>query len=231
MEPEWNETLAVPGTDPDICLGAKQEKAPPHDGPPHEVSPLLYVPLLILSIFAIALGFAGLPGERNAFHHLINHAREGAHVFHLEVMIASIVIALAGIAVSWNLFGRDPVNGEKKLRQKLGAAHTVLAQKFYLDHFWAWAVAKTMMTWSRVAAWFDDDIIDGGVRGSGLLTALLGEKIRKEHSGQISQYMFMLVAAVLLLTALLASVQPEFVLSPSKIFDFRDVLNSKGLLK
>lgn len=229
MEPEWNEDKATPGKDPDICLGHKQEQVPHHSGPPHEVSPVMYLPLCVLAFFAATLGFAGTPWA-NHFHHFINHTREAPHEFSGLLMIASIVIALGGIGVGWNLYAKDPVAGEEKLRNSLGGFHTVLCQKFYLDHFWAWAVSKTMMLWSIAAAWFDDDIIDGGVRGSGLLTALLGEKLRKEHSGLVSHYLFMLIASLLLLTALLASIQPEFVLSPSRLLDFRDSIPSGGLL-
>lgn len=231
MEPEWNEEMAEAGVDPDICLGYKQEHAPHHEGPPHEVPATMYGPLLVLALFAVFLGFAGLPGERNAFHHLIHHMREPAHHFSMGLMIGSIVIALAGIAFSWSLFAKDPLAGEKKLRDILGGFHTTLAQKFYMDHFWAWAVSRTMMMFSQVAAWFDDDIIDGGVRGSSLMTAILGEKLRKEHSGLVGHYLFMLVASILLLTALLASVKPDFSLSPTQIFDFIDSTPNGGLIQ
>lgn len=229
MEPEWNEEMATVGVDPDKCLGAKQEHAPHHDGPPHEVSPLMYGPLLILSVFAAFLGLIGMPKavlallgkgpESNLFHHWIHHFREPPHDFSWYLLLGSVVIAVLGIIAGHSLYGKNPIAGEEKFRSLLGNFHTTLAQKFYLDHFWAWAVSKTMMLWSKVAAWFDDDIIDGGVRGSGLLTAVLGEKIRKEHSGLVSHYLFMLIASLLLLTGLLASVEPEFVLSPSRIFD------------
>ena len=88
-----------------------------------------------------------------------------------------------------------------------------------------------MMMWSKAAAWLDDDIIDGGVRGAGLMTVFLGEKIRKEHSGLVSHYLFMLVASVILLTALIASVTPDFALSPSNILRFQDVWTGGGILK
>ena len=241
MEPEWNETMAEPGRDPDICLGAKQEHAPHHDGPPHEVAATMFGPLLVLSVFAVGLGFAGMPGDHNFFHHLIDHSSQKVVEHHAlfnlgpipvgSVMIGSIVVAALGILASWSLFSTNPIAGERKLRRTLGGLHTLFAQKFYMDHFWAWAVSKTMMTGAKVAAWFDDDIIDGGVRGSGLMTALLGEKIRKEHSGLVAHYLFMLVASVLLLTALLASVEPDFVLSPSRIFDISNPGTGGGLIE
>ena len=229
MEPEWNENLAQAGEDPDICLGAKQEHVPHLEGAPHEVPALMYGPLLVLAIFALLLGLIGMPAgllemlglstEWSIFHHWIHHFREPAHHFSLVPMIGSIVIALAGISWALSLFAKNPIEGERRLRKMLGRFHTLFAQKFYLDHFWAWTVSKTMMLWSKATSWFDDDIIDGGVRGSGLLTAMLGEKIRKEHTGKISHYLFMIAASVVLLFLLLGSVQEDFVLSPSRILD------------
>lgn len=231
IQPEWRESLADPETDPPICLGAKQEHVSHHHGPPHEVAATMYGPLLILSLFAVGLGFAGIPGDHNAFHHFIHHAREATHSLSFVLMAASIVIALSGIAFSWSLFGSDPMKGEEKLRARLGSFHTVLAQKFYLDHFWAWVVSRSALTFSTMTAWADDELIDGGVRGSGLATAFLGEKLRKEHSGMVGHYLFMLIASVLLLALLVAAVRPDFSLSPYQLFDFLNSPTEGGLLR
>lgn len=231
IEPDWSESKATPGQDPDLCLGAKQEHAPHHHGAPHEVSPVMYGPLLILAFFAVFLGLTGVPGEHNYFHHFIDHARQPEHAASSVLMVGSVIIALAGIALSWSFFGNNPIEGEKSLRAKLGSFHTVLAQKFYMDHFWAWMVSRTALTFSMVAAWFDDEIIDGGVRGSGLLTAFLGEKLRKEHSGVVSHYLFMLAASLILITLLVASVKPDFALSPYQLFDFLHAPSRGGILQ
>ena len=228
MEPEWTEEKADPNLNPPRCLGAKQEHVPHHHGPPHEVSSTMYGPLLVLAVFAVFLGFVGIP-EHNLFHHLIQHYREPAHEFHLWLMGVSVLIALSGIGLGWSFFAKDPIAGEERLRKLLGGFHTTLSQKFYMDHFWAWAVSITMMTFSKVAAWFDDDIIDGGVRGTGVMTAVLGEKIRKEHSGLISHYLFMLIASVLLLAMLLGGINPDFVLSPQRILEFNDSFPTRGI--
>jgi proton-translocating NADH-quinone oxidoreductase chain L len=227
IERDWSEAKAQPGEHPAASLGAKMEHAPEHHGPPHEVSSLMYVPLLILAVFAVFLGFAGMPdgllGQQhlNAFHHLIHHARQPEHGLDLGLMLGSIVVALAGIAASYRLYGHNPEAGERKLRSGLGVAYTLFAQKFYMDHLWAWLVAKTMYLSARGAAWVDDEGVDGVVRGTSRLTGLLGEKLRQEHTGRISHYLFMLVAALLLLCALVAVVQPDFVLSPQRLLQLQ----------
>jgi NADH-quinone oxidoreductase subunit L len=224
IEPEWTEAKARPGVDPDKCLGAKQEHAPHHHGKPHEVPAAMYVPLLILAVFAAGLGFAGMPNgmfgieHLNMFHGVIDHPRQAGHGYELLLMLGSVIIAALGIGLGWSMFVNNPEEGERKLRGRLGGAYTFLAQKMYMDHFWAWMVANTMYLGARIGAFIDDEGVDGAVRGSGWLTGKLGEKIRREHSGHVSHYLFMLVAALLLLFGLLAAVQPDFVLSPQRLF-------------
>ncbi len=224
IESEWTEAMAEPGRDPDKCLGAKQEHAPHHHGPPHEVSPLMYVPLLILAVFAVFLGFAGMPNglmgyeHLNVFHGIIHHHRQPEHGFSAAVMGGSIFLALLGIGAAWSLFAKNPEEGERKLRSGLGGAYKLLAQKFYLDHFWAWLTANTMYRGAKLSASVDDNLIDGLVRTTGEGTLAAGEKLQKEHSGQISQYLFMLIAALLLIIFLLGAVQPSFILSPLRLF-------------
>ena len=65
MQPFWSEERVERDgrTLPPECLGALSEHVPHHDGPPHEVSPMMYVPLLILALFAVFLGFVGMPDQ------------------------------------------------------------------------------------------------------------------------------------------------------------------------
>ncbi len=235
MEPEWTEEQADVEVHPPACLGAKQEKVPHHHGPPHDTGSSMLVPLMILSVFAALLGFIGMPNgmlaqETNLFHKIIWHPSEAAHDFHWEVMALSIFIAVLGVLVGWSLYGSHPEAGERKLRRVLGGFHRVLRQKFYFDHLWAWLVAKTMFAGARLGAFFDDSIVDGGVRIFARGTGALGEKIRQEQTGQVAHYLFMLVVALLMLVALVSAVQPDFALSPSRIFNPGEPFPGGGLL-
>ncbi|MCA9792131.1 MAG: hypothetical protein KC910_10065, partial [Candidatus Eremiobacteraeota bacterium] len=117
------------------------------------------------------------------------------------------------------LYGKDPAVGEAKFRKLLGPVWTVLAQKWYMDHLWAWLVSNTMFLGARVTAWIDDEVVDGSVRGVAWGTGVLGEKLRYEHSGLVQQYILMLLCSGLILLAVVAFAEPEFVLSPARMLN------------
>ncbi len=237
IEPEWTEARAKdsPTELPPACLGALSERVSTHHGPPHEVPHSMTGPLMLLAFFAAFLGFAGIPdgmfGEQtNLFHRILAHPKEPAHDFSWVMMLGSVVIAGAGIALGYALYGRDPVAGERKLRTALGGFHRALRQKLYFDHLWAWFVAKVVFGFSKVCAVIDDFVIDFGVRGTAALTYLFGSRMQKEQTGQIAHYLFMLVASLLLLTALVATISPDFALSPAKLFYPNRTAPGEGIL-
>lgn len=224
IEAEWTEEKAQPGVDAPASLGAKMELHPSHHGLPQELPAVMVGPLLILSLFAIGLGFIGMPNglttnaHLNIFETFIHHSRQPDHAFHPQLMLASIGIALAGVGLSLVLFAKNPEAGERKLRAFLGRFYTALAQKLYLDHIWAWLLAKTMYLGARIGAWIDDELIDGVVRSTSFLTRALGEKLRRDHTGEASDHLLMLVVAILLMCGIVAILQPDFALSPAQLF-------------
>ncbi len=218
--PEWTEEKALEQKEllPPACLGAQMEKGGESPHEPTEVSPVMYGPLLILSLFAIFLGFAGIPGEWNWFHHFIHSSKAVEAPFSLLLMMVSVAVAVGGVSLGWSLYAKDPLEGERRLRSKLGGAWNFLAQKWYMDHLWALLVSNTMFLGARLAAWFDDEIIDGGVRGIAWTTGTLGEKLRYEHSGLVQHYILMVLASILILVGVLSFIEPQFFLSVEKIF-------------
>ena len=224
VSPDWTEEMAAASKEdlPPACLGAHMEHAPHHDGPPHEVSPVMYGPLLILSVFAIFLGMLGIPegmGGSNHFHHLIQSPVAPHHDFSWTPMIVSTVVAFAGVILGYLLYSRDPQAGDKRLRGLLGPVWVFLEQKWYMDHLWAWMVAYTMFGLARLAAWIDDYIVDGAVRGLAQLTTYLGDKLRLEHSGLVQHYLMLLIGAVVILMMIVASLEPNFALNPTRLFN------------
>ncbi|MGE0488405.1 MAG: NADH-quinone oxidoreductase subunit L [Vulcanimicrobiota bacterium] len=222
--PDWTEEKALEaGPDlPPACLGAHMEHVSHDHHEPHEVSPVMYGPLLILSVFAIGLGFIGVPhemGGSNWFHSVIHSQQAHPVPFSGLLMGISVLVAGGGVLWGWLLFGNDPAAGEAKLRKMLGPVWTFLAQKWYMDHLWAWLVSNTMFLAARVTAWLDDEVVDGSVRGVAWGTGLLGEKLRYEHSGLVQQYILMLLCSGLILLAVVAFAEPDFVLSPARMLN------------
>jgi NADH-quinone oxidoreductase subunit L len=127
-------------------------------------------------------------------------------------MIASSVIALAGLGMALALYGSNPEEGERKLHAWLGRLLPVLQQKYYLDHFWASCLTHLVYLDSKLIGRFDEKGVDGAVYGVGKATFRLGNLVRKEQTGQLQRYALTLVVGLLLLVFALALLEPEFVI-------------------
>ena len=143
-------------------------------------------PLMVLAVFALFLGFAGVPKEfpvlghllGNPFHHLM---AEGLS-FHLEhsslnymVMGMSILLACAGLGLGYLIYGRRPLHAHQPdPLTKLGVVYKVLANKYYFDEIYRASFIWITIKAGDVFAWFDKTVVDGVVngvaRGTGLLS-------------------------------------------------------------
>ncbi|ODT69060.1 hypothetical protein ABS71_09260 [bacterium SCN 62-11] len=235
MQPFWSEERAAQDKRhlPAECLGAlsegmghghHEEAAPSptpeestthlegaerHHHQPHEVSPMMFVPLLILSLFAVFLGFAGLPGEHNLFAHFVFPKAEH-EAANYALMAGSVVIALVGFGGAWSMFAARPEEGEARLHKLLGPMLPVLQQKYYLDHLWAKALAYCVYIDAKVLSRFDEKGVDGVVYGLGDMTYSAGELVRKEQNGQLQRYAMTIIIGFLLLIFAVLLFEPQF---------------------
>lgn len=230
MQPFWNEERAAEHLHqlPAECLGALSEGLHPHHGEeaeheseeeaeaephqPQEVSPMMFLPLLILSFFAIFLGWVGLPGEYNQFGHVV-FPQAKHHPANFAIMALSVVIAFSGLALAYWLYSKDPLEGEERFHRRLGRFKTVLQQKWYLDHFWARALARLVYFDAKMVSRFDEQIVDGAVYASGRATYRSGQLLRAEQSGQLQRYALMLAAGFLVIVFAVGAIEPQFLWS------------------
>ncbi len=116
-----------------ICLtfvGEPRTEAAEHA--PESVASMT-VPLIVLAVFAVSLGWAGIPEHfpiiggviPNWFHHFVGsmvegghgehaakvagHLAEAPHGFVWQPLVMSIIFALGGLAVGWLVYGRNPL--------------------------------------------------------------------------------------------------------------------------
>ena len=229
FRPQWTEEKALQENTarrqarqrllPPACLGCHMEHAA-HAVKPHEVSPLMWLPLLILSFFAVCLGFIGIPegisGTPGFYEaHIYPCTPVQHHDFSWAPMVFSVAISLMGIFASWLLYGRNAQSGERRLRTALGKLAVFLQQKWYMDHLWAKLLSGTMYIGACIAEFCDNRICDGIVSGIACCTARLGEILRREHSGYVQNYLFIIIVALVVLAIAIGYIEPSFATSPS----------------
>jgi NADH-quinone oxidoreductase subunit L len=150
----------------------------------HNPEPFVMIfPLVILAIGAIFVGYINFPSEwlsdflgkspslglgflhaqaAGAAVEATRFGQEGAHVFHLGLMIISGVVAIAGILVAWWLHLADRTMADRMAEWFRGAAN-VLDHKYWVDEIYQQGIVEPLRDLGHAFYLFDRAVIDGVV--------------------------------------------------------------------
>jgi NADH-quinone oxidoreductase subunit L len=113
----------------------------------------------------------------------------------LLTSVASVLLALAGVALvaaAWRAApGRDPI-------LRLAAARPVLAAAFGVDALYDRLLVRPVRAAARAVGGVDDEVIGGGVRGSGAGATRLAAVLARTQGGNVGGYLTGLLAGVVL---------------------------------
>jgi NADH-quinone oxidoreductase subunit L len=156
----------------------------------HESNGFMTWPLIALSVFAIGVGWFGIPEkfpvlgplvDNNFFHHfvgatieetmieleemhLVGHALETLP-FNAFPLLVSIVVALGGLGLGWLVYGRKTLARDESdpLVSALGPLHGFLKNKWYWDELYDTVFIRPTIYFSEVIVYevMDKGIIDG----------------------------------------------------------------------
>lgn len=155
----------------------------------HESNRFMTIPLVLLSIFAVALGWIGIPDNfmqgilpvseaRNIMHHFVGATLyESFHELHLleaflkapewswVPLITSLLVATLGLFAGWWIYGRKPLETgqEDPLVRPLGPLYGFLMNKWYWDELYTTVFIRPTVWVSEVlvSQWIDKGVIDG----------------------------------------------------------------------
>jgi NADH-quinone oxidoreductase subunit L len=203
----------------------------------HESPPVMTYPLIILAIGAVLAGFLGVPaalGGSNRFEQWFEPVFVGGHghaahsaVHTVEsveylLMVASVGIAIAGIALAYQIYYRKTLSPEVFSSAGGGAPYDLVYNKYYIDEIYQATVVRGTLAlcWlgasfdryvidyivdgaARVTAflawlngWFDNLVIDGIVNAIADATFAIGNRLRQIQTGSINVYLYVIVGAV-----------------------------------
>lgn len=129
------------------------------------------VPLVILSVFAVAVGWAGISDKfpiiggllPNFVHEFIGGTLlelPETLPFSLWPLLVSVVASLGGLSLGWLVYRNHAQGAEDPLKSALGPVHKVLKNKYYLDEIYN-------VIFVRPAYWvadnFTNQILDRGI--------------------------------------------------------------------
>ena len=203
-----------------------------HAGQAHESPFVMTGPLIVLAIFAVLLGFVGIPEDispfGNPFHAFVGEAFPAGQ-FNPLVAGISVLVALAGLGLGYLIYGRNPLQaGQRDPLRRLGFAWSVLRNKYWIDEFYgvtvvrlSWLAAALVFAFDRriidgllhltgraalrLASFdrlFDIHIVNGAVDLSGVMTGELGQGLRRLQTGRLQNYLLVVFTSVVVLAGL-----------------------------
>lgn len=203
----------------------------------HESPPVMTYPLMVLAFGALVAGFLGVPaalGGSNRFEqwlepvfaaghsHTAHGAVHAAEPIEYVLMLASIGIAGAGIALAYQMYYRKALSPEVFASAGGGVPYDLVYNKYYIDELYHATFVRfsLMLCWlgasfdryvidfivdgaAKVTAflawlngWFDNLVIDGIVNAVADLTFAIGNRLRQVQTGNINVYLYVIVGAV-----------------------------------
>jgi NADH-quinone oxidoreductase subunit L len=169
---------------------------------PHEVPPIMTSPMVLLAIGAVVWGGFEILGDRLA-HFLgpVTGSVPPEPAIFSAAGIAALVLAAAGIALAWAMYGRRPV-----LAVAPAARFPVTAARkdLYGDAFNESVLMRPGQWLTRLSVYFDNRGVDGLVNTIAAAVGGTSGRMRRLQTGFVRSYaLSMFVGAVLLVGAFL----------------------------
>ena len=211
----------------------------------HESPAVMTVPLWILAIGSVLAGYLGVPHALGGFAgipHVFNdwlapvlgahgpvaggeaHGAPGGELaLELGLMAVSVAVALSGFLLAYLMYFRGTIRPDTFSELAGGAPYRLVLNKYWVDEVYDRVFVRGTLLLSRVAAWFDQNVIDGLVnlsavavrnvaRLGGFLDDLIvdgavnavanatwsvGGRIRRIQTGAINVYLYVVVLGLL----------------------------------
>ena len=178
----------------------------------HESPAVMTLPLVVLAILTAVAGLAvGIPSSQGtAFAHFLapvlplEEAEHSAGVA-FSLLVLSALVAIAGVALAWIVYGRTPVRAAS-IGVARNPVHKLLIEKYYVDEIYDALFVKPIYHVSQwLARVFDPGFIDGIVNGVATLVAGWARGLRRVQTGFVMNYALgILLGAVAVVAYLLA---------------------------
>jgi len=179
----------------------------------HESPRVMTLPLAVLAVLTVVTGLAvGVPSE-----HATRFARFLAPVFPVPeadhggftaylLMVLSVVVVGAGIALAWLMYVSTPVRAEAIGRPGRNLVHALLLNAYYVDWLYDTAIVRPLFALSGfLARAFDLGVIDGLVNGLGRAVIAWAAGMRRLQTGFVVNYALTMLAGAVLVLAFLLS--------------------------
>jgi NADH-quinone oxidoreductase subunit L len=169
-------------------LGEARSKSAEHA---HENKKVMTIPLIVLSVFAVAAGWVGIPKTfpllggviPNWFEEFVGSMLAGEGVKLTESLIpllTSLVVSLGGLYLGWLVYHKVKAGEADPLQKPLGFVYAWMKNKYYVDELYQLIFIRPSIWLSEIftAKIVDRLILDGFIDGIGKAALWLGGIVR-----------------------------------------------------
>jgi len=190
-----------------IFLGAPRWEPDVH---PHESPASMTFPLVVLGVLSAVGGFLNVPHTTGAFHQwlapVVATVDEGLLSPHGSLtegalIVISVVAAAIGIAAAYLAYLRRALVSADLSEVIRGPVAEVMERKFWIDELYAAIFVRAGGWVADKAVWFDTNVIDGLVNGSGRVTVASAGVVRRLQTGLVRGYLASVVLGIIVLFA------------------------------
>lgn len=181
----------------------------------HESPAVMIAPLVVLALLSLCGGWVGLPSWLGVNHfeeflaplfpaHPVSMEEAAVPLGEIPATLASILLATGGICLAL-LFYRTRFFNLDHMTARFSAIHRILLNKYWVDEIYQAVLVKPFLWISRHILWhyWDQDIIDGIVNGTGRVLAATGKTLQQIQSGSVRHYAAWISFGTILLLAYL----------------------------
>jgi NADH-quinone oxidoreductase subunit L len=206
----WGESRVDPAVEPTI----------------HESGRAMTIPLILLAIPTIFIGlFLGLPFGASRLQGwlepvfaptvaLANRTEQPFALFGIDgaLILASVTVASIGIVLAWRFFGVNlgPLRSKARLNTVSAIASANGATRFLyrasLNKWWFDELNDLLFIriGGRIANglwWFDRNVVDGAVNGTGRVVSSTGGRLRRIQTGRVQNYALGIAVGLIVMAA------------------------------
>ena len=161
----------------------------------HESPLVMSGPLIVLGALTLVMGVIALPlpGGYDGIGSFL-----AGHEFKFSALwtVVGTALALGGLGLGWRLYAGPPVVLER-IRARFSGLHRLIAERYYMDVAYQWAIDEVVLRVSGAVAWFDRRVVnDRGVNGTGLTVVEAGRRLRYHVTGLFADYGMAMIAGV-----------------------------------
>ena len=177
-----------------VFMGDKEAKQHPHESPW-----VMTLPMWILGLLALIAGF-----PKESLFKFLGHDSESYHSY---IAYLPLSVSILGIMTAWSIY-QMKLFKPSNVAEALSPITSALEKKLWLDDIYEWFYRGILDGLAYLCGWFDRYIVDGIVNATSWYIKQASSQLREIQTGRIQDYLYGIIAALLLLIWLSLGVFP-----------------------